>query len=39
MLHRTGNTSVVFAPNPDEPAREIQVVLNWFEELRDRVPN
>ena len=22
------------APNPDAPAREIHVVLNWFEELK-----
>ena len=34
-----GQHFVVFAPNPDAPAREIRVVLNWFEELRDRVPN
>ena len=26
-------------PNPDAPAREIQVVLNWFEELKAKVGN
>ena len=25
--------------NPDAPAREIHVVLNWFEELKERVGN
>jgi tricorn protease-like protein len=27
------------APNPDAPAREIHVVLNWFEELKAKVGN
>ncbi|MCH7715902.1 MAG: hypothetical protein IH876_07215 [Gemmatimonadetes bacterium] len=31
-----GQHFVVLAPNPDAPAREIRVVLNWFEELRRR---
>ncbi len=28
-----GQHFAVLAPNPDAPAREIRVVLNWFEEL------
>ena len=31
-----GQHFAVFAPNPDAPAREIRVVLNWFEELKGR---
>ena len=34
-----GQHFVVVAPNPDAPAREIRVVLNFFEELRQRSPN
>jgi eukaryotic-like serine/threonine-protein kinase len=29
-----GQNFVVLIPNPDAPAREIRVVLNWFEELK-----
>ena len=29
-----GTRFVVKVKNPDAPAREIHVVLNWFEELR-----
>ena len=31
-----GQHFAVAASNPDAPAREIHVVLNWFEELRAR---
>ncbi len=31
-----GQHFVVLDPNPDAPAREIRVVLNWFEELKGR---
>ena len=34
-----GSTIYTLAPNPDAPAREIRVIFNWFEELRQRVPN
>ena len=34
-----GQHFAVFAPNPDAPAREIRVVLNWFEELKAKVGN
>ncbi len=34
-----GQYFAVLAPNPDAPAREIRVVLNWFEELKAKVGN
>ena len=34
-----GQHFVVLAPNPDAPAREIRIVLNWFEELKGRGGN
>jgi eukaryotic-like serine/threonine-protein kinase len=34
-----GQNFVVFSPNPDAPAREIRVVLNWFEELKEKGRN
>ena len=34
-----GQHFVVLAPNPDAPAREIRVVLNFFEELKAKVGN
>ena len=33
-----GQHFAILAPNPDSPAREINVVLNWFEELKRLVP-
>jgi hypothetical protein len=32
-----GQRILITVPNPDAPAREIQVVVNWFEELRRRM--
>ncbi len=34
-----GQHFAVVAPNPDAPAREIRVVLNFFEELKAKVGN
>ncbi len=34
-----GQYFAVLAPNPDAPAREIRVALNWFEELKGRGRN
>ena len=34
-----GQRFLVAAQNPDAPAREIHVVLNWFEELKAKVGN
>ncbi|MFB3110437.1 MAG: TolB family protein, partial [Gemmatimonadales bacterium] len=34
-----GQHFVVLTPNPDAPAREIQIVLNWLEELEAKVGN
>jgi serine/threonine-protein kinase len=34
-----GQRFLVAADNPDAPAREIRVVLNWFEELKAKVGN
>jgi len=34
-----GQRFLISVPNPDAPAREIQVVVNWLEELKERVPN
>ncbi len=33
-----GQHFVILAPNPDSAAREINVVLNWFSELKRLVP-
>ncbi len=33
-----GQHFVILDANPDSPAREINVVLNWFEELKRLVP-
>jgi Tol biopolymer transport system component len=35
---RDGRSFYFVAPNPDGPAREIHVMLNWQEELKQRVP-
>ncbi len=32
-----GQRFVIAARNPEAPAREIHVVLNWFEELKAKV--
>ncbi len=34
-----GQRFVVRVKNPEAPAEEIHVVLNWFEELRERMGN
>jgi len=35
---RDGRSFYFVASNPDGPAREIRVVVNWLEELKQRVP-
>ncbi|MDH3207639.1 MAG: serine/threonine-protein kinase [Gemmatimonadota bacterium] len=37
-LHPDGNSMLVAAPVTDIPGRRFQVILNFFEELRQRVP-
>ena len=34
-----GQRILITVPNLDAPAREIQVVVNWFEELKAKVGN